>query len=344
MRETATIVVCCKSVYKRCTPTIASSMEDDCPIYQSIMQDLGPNFYSPSHPDKKRKQSLTLPIKNEKTKRKKNSLGEEEKKHRGAAPTGVTATEEKKCSIEEIPIMTTPSPCYSTPLSLMPPSACASVVTSYQHAVDSTPPRPTSTFMYLMSPDEVPHGVKVGLCLCFIGGHPCTFDKCINALQMKLCTPSNCSHEGNVRMCTTRNFQFRFDSEDAVNIMPVPGGKGLGIFAKSKFEDRNVFLMPLLGKLIPAGDLCLTESSMYGLQLKRGDLKLQVCFESFKEGNFGRLVNHSCFPNAVVEQWQDSSGMPILVFKSIRPIYQGDEITIDYQYDIEPMCMCQVRL
>jgi len=331
------------------TPTIASSMEDDCPIYQSIMQDLGPNFYSASHPDRKRKQILALPIKNEKTKRKKSSVGEEEKhhddggkKHRGAAPTGVTAAE-KKCSIKEFPIMTTPSPSSSTPPSMMLPSACASPVVTSDYHVNSTPPRPTSTFMYLISPDEVLRGVKVGLCLCFLRGHPCTFDKCINALQMKLCTPSNCSHEGNMSMCTTRHFHFRFQSEEAVDIMSAPGGKGLGIFAKAKFEDRNVFLMPLFGNLIPAGDLCLSESSMYGPQLKRGNLKLQVCFEAFKEGNFGRLVNHSCFPNAVVEQWQDSSGMPILVIKSIRPIYQGDEITIDYQYEVDPRCMCQVR-
>jgi hypothetical protein len=309
------------------------------------MQDLGPCFYSPSHPDKKRKKLFALPIKNEKTKRKKSSDGEEVGggKHRGAAPTGVTAAE-KKCSIKEFPIMTTPSPSSNSPPSMIHPSICASpAVTSDHHDVNSTPPRPTSTFMYLISPDEVARGVKVGLCLCFHRGHPCTFDKCINALQMKLCTPSNCSHEGNMSMCTTRHFYFRFHSEEAVDIMVAPGGKGLGIFAKAKFEDRNVFLMPLFGNLIPAGDLCLSESSMYGPQLKLGDLKLQVCLDASKEGNFGRLVNHSCFPNAVVEQWQDSSGMAILVFKSIRPIYQGDEITIDYQYVIEPRCMCQVR-
>jgi hypothetical protein len=56
----------------------------------------------------------------------------------------------------------------------------------------------------------------------------------------------------------------------------------------------------------------------------------QLYLDSTLEGNEGRLVNHSCEPNAEITQWT-VNGDPRMAFQAIKYIRKGDEITVDYQ-------------
>ena len=148
------------------------------------------------------------------------------------------------------------------------------------------------------------------VCFCCVEGRKCTLSGCYNAKQMKLCTEANCSYTAAdlPEMCEMRALVFQVTGEtSSASLYPAGcGGSGerTGCVSSIDFIDRNVYLMPFLGS----------------------------------------TLNHSCFPNTVIEQW-DNDGSPLHVLKSIRPIFRGDGITLDHHFEnIPASCLCGVRV
>ena len=50
-------------------------------------------------------------------------------------------------------------------------------------------------------------------------------------------------------------------------------------------------------------------------------------------GNIARFINHSCEPNCAPFTWKDQGKEKIFIF-SIRDISAGEELTYDYELDL----------
>jgi len=66
--------------------------------------------------------------------------------------------------------------------------------------------------------------------------------------------------------------------------------------------------------------------------------------DASKKGNLARFINHSCAPNSSAQRW-DVNGEIRVGIIALKNIKSGDEITIDYQFDANPIekkkCYCR---
>jgi hypothetical protein len=138
-------------------------------------------------------------------------------------------------------------------------------------------------------------------------------------------------------------------------------GKGKGVFATAKKTDKKtkwncVFnkhgnlrvykahakLMPLTGTLMPDHR---EFDDGWSAQIRRDDLTGAPVLGRIYcryTGNLVRYVNHSCDNNAIL-QWYRCSGKYTLVLETLRDIYDGEEITVNYGPDYfteEKPCLC----
>ena len=109
-----------------------------------------------------------------------------------------------------------------------------------------------------------------------------------------------------------------------------PALAGRGVFAAQTF-DADVTVGMLRGRFFDdpnyGSDYCI------GLF---GDLSLEPAAPF-------RYLNHSCEPNCAVywsEEDREAGRPPRVWLESLRPIDEGEELTIDYAWDSQVECRC----
>ncbi len=97
---------------------------------------------------------------------------------------------------------------------------------------------------------------------------------------------------------------------------------GLGLFAAQAIPDRKL-IVEYTGRRIPtreAQEIDRRRANKYLFEIDR-----RWTIDGSARTNIARYVNHSCDPNAEAE-----SNRGRLMYRAIRPIAEGEEITLDY--------------
>uniref|UniRef100_A0A674IK02 SET domain-containing protein n=1 Tax=Terrapene triunguis TaxID=2587831 RepID=A0A674IK02_9SAUR len=103
-----------------------------------------------------------------------------------------------------------------------------------------------------------------------------------------------------------------------------------------RFTDSYLFLLTYVGKK------CWFYSFSWGIYL----------LDATKEGNVGRFLNHSCWPNLFVQSVfveTHNRNFPLVAFFTNRHVKAGTELTWDYGYEAGSMpeteisCQCGVQ-
>ena len=138
-------------------------------------------------------------------------------------------------------------------------------------------------------------------------------------------------------------------------------GKGKGVFATAREIDKKprwkcvfnkdgkirvykggAILMPLTGTLVPDDP---KYNDGWSAQIRRDDLPGAPVLGRIYcryTGNLVRYVNHSCDNNSILH-WCRCSGKYTLELRTLRDIYDGEEITANYGPDyftMENPCLC----
>jgi len=99
------------------------------------------------------------------------------------------------------------------------------------------------------------------------------------------------------------------------------GKKGKGVFALRNFRKGEIVFTNLRGRLA-------REKDLEKIRKSEGDHLNEIDKETWEIMNPpGRLVNHSCNPNAIPGE-SSKKRVPYIALRSIR---KGDEITVDYR-------------
>jgi SET domain-containing protein len=105
---------------------------------------------------------------------------------------------------------------------------------------------------------------------------------------------------------------------------------GLGVFAKRRFS-AGALIGTFEGSRHPPGvDVASDNSLMYLFQMQDGST-----VDGSKGGNATRHVNHSCHPNCTAGEEPGSDGTIDIVYRTVRPIRPGQELSIDYRLILE---------
>lgn len=128
-------------------------------------------------------------------------------------------------------------------------------------------------------------------------------------------------------------------------------GKGMGVFAtvkktncgfRTRVYEAHTVLMPLTGTLVPDHQ---DYNDGWSAQIRRDDLPGAPVLGRIYcryTGNLVRYVNHSCDNNSILH-WCRCSGKYTLELRTLRDIYDGEEITANYGPDYftkENPCLC----
>jgi SET domain-containing protein len=97
---------------------------------------------------------------------------------------------------------------------------------------------------------------------------------------------------------------------------------GLGLFAAAPIPDRKL-LIEYTGTRIPTREAREIDRRRANKYLFEIDNRWTI--DGRARENLARYVNHSCDPNTEAE-----SNRGRLMFRAIRPIAEGEEITLDY--------------
>lgn len=151
---------------------------------------------------------------------------------------------------------------------------------------------------------------------------------CLNRL-----TAVECGTKCPVRdRCTNRCFQ---NHEYAPCETFETDKKGFGLKATSDIPN-GTFIGQYVGDVINKDELEKREQEYsksekkecYVMALENG-----FFIDATKKGNKFRFINHSCDPNAEAQKW-NVSGETRIGFLSIKPIKSGDEITFNYNFQL----------
>ncbi|KAJ7793735.1 hypothetical protein B0H14DRAFT_3142147, partial [Mycena olivaceomarginata] len=118
------------------------------------------------------------------------------------------------------------------------------------------------------------------------------------------------------------------------------GNCGKGLFSRGRIAQQT-FVIEYAGNRIGSKqkDELLAQGCVYIFQVAPREF---VDASEPNEVNLARHINHSCDPNAVVELWNDTNGLPRALVISKRTIFPGEEITIHYGSDFMPSpCLCE---
>ena len=118
-------------------------------------------------------------------------------------------------------------------------------------------------------------------------------------------------------------------------------GTGQGLFAVRAIP-ADTFVLEYTGERIPTGS-AENGGSRY-LFLIDDDWTI----DGTVPGNIAGYVNHACMPNCEARMEEGEDGQKHIMFYTLRDIFSGEELTIDYGPDyfkkfIEPVgCRCSV--
>ncbi|XP_055352391.1 probable histone-lysine N-methyltransferase set-23 isoform X2 [Paramacrobiotus metropolitanus] len=91
-----------------------------------------------------------------------------------------------------------------------------------------------------------------------------------------------------------------------------------------------------------AGELISTEEAhkrmqqfpddtyVFALRESSSQAVVTTCIDAREEGNWGRMINHSCDPNLVMLPVRIDTIIPVLCFFTKRAVPAGEELTVDY--------------
>ncbi|MCF8476191.1 MAG: SET domain-containing protein [Pseudolabrys sp.] len=97
---------------------------------------------------------------------------------------------------------------------------------------------------------------------------------------------------------------------------------GLGLFATAAIPDRKL-IIEYTGRRIPTREAREIDRRRANKYLFEIDNRWTI--DGSTRSNLARYVNHSCDPNTEAE-----SNRGRLMYRAIRPIAEGEEITLDY--------------
>uniref|UniRef100_A0A914PQ91 Histone-lysine N-methyltransferase n=2 Tax=Panagrolaimus TaxID=55784 RepID=A0A914PQ91_9BILA len=123
------------------------------------------------------------------------------------------------------------------------------------------------------------------------------------------------------------------------------GIAGFGLYAK-KDINMNQMVTEYVGEIIRS-EVCEIREKKYaqknkGIYMFRIDSEFVI--DATECGNMARYINHSCDPNCVTQIVNIDNTKKIVIFAN-RPIRAGEELTYDYQFELEDTkdkipCLC----
>ncbi|KAL3091354.1 hypothetical protein niasHS_007147 [Heterodera schachtii] len=121
--------------------------------------------------------------------------------------------------------------------------------------------------------------------------------------------------------------------------------QGMGLYAKRDL-DMNQMIIEYIGELI-RNEVCEIRQSRY-IEQNRGEYMFRIdcdwVVDATMAGGLARYINHSCDPNCGTKILPVNDEKKVVIFAN-RPIKAGEELTYDYQFDIEETgkkipCLC----
>uniref|UniRef100_A0A7E4VCF3 Histone-lysine N-methyltransferase n=1 Tax=Panagrellus redivivus TaxID=6233 RepID=A0A7E4VCF3_PANRE len=123
------------------------------------------------------------------------------------------------------------------------------------------------------------------------------------------------------------------------------GIAGFGLYAKRDI-DMNQMVIEYVGEVIRS-EICEIREKMYS-QKNKGIYMFRIdsdyVIDATMSGNLARYINHSCDPNCYTQIVTIDNDKKIVIFAG-RPIKAGEELTYDYQFELEDTedkipCLC----
>lgn len=122
--------------------------------------------------------------------------------------------------------------------------------------------------------------------------------------------------------------------------------QGLGLYAKRTI-DMHAIIIEYIGEII-RNEVAERREKMYeshgrGVYMFR--VNQETVIDATITGGPARYINHSCDPNCVTDVIQLNNCEMKIVIAACRPITEGEELTYDYQFDLEDdtsklPCLC----
>lgn len=150
-------------------------------------------------------------------------------------------------------------------------------------------------------------------------------EDCINRLLFHECRSDSSKN------CTNKTIQTSIPHSIEVFITR---DKGWGVRAKKEIKSGS-FLIEYVGDVISSSEFknrmntkYSDDTHHYGIHIESG-----YVIDARDMGNESRFINHSCQPNCEVQKWI-VNGLPCMAIFAIRNIPKGEEITIDYKFQL----------
>lgn len=113
---------------------------------------------------------------------------------------------------------------------------------------------------------------------------------------------------------------------------------GYGLRARNHIS-ANTCIGEYTGELIPADETLSDERTQYHFEIdigkiaQEGEVQVMCWLDATEKGSIFRFANHSCDPNASVDQGQCGIHNRILYVYTLKDIEEGEQITISYGDD-----------
>jgi len=127
-------------------------------------------------------------------------------------------------------------------------------------------------------------------------------------------------------------------------IFKTPDGRGYGLRTDQRIP-KGKYIMSYIGEVITAATANSRDKSQehqmctYMFDLDFNDVEeVQYSVDARFKGNLSRFINHSCEPNLQINPcWSDiqDPNLPTIAFFSARVIQAGEELTIDYNANLQ---------
>lgn len=191
------------------------------------------------------------------------------------------------------------------------------------------------------------------VCYCASRNGTHCSDSCLNRSVQYECTSHNCSF-GN-QDCGNRRFTNLIEDLNNNNLFAQgyevrpTEKKGLGLFAVRSYNVDSL-TVEYTGEVIDLDEVDRRLGTIYKNETKYFFLGMEktLVIDAGCRGSVARFVNHSCDPNCEMQKWYVNQEPRIGLFAR-RPIYPGDEITYDYNFEwyenSEPQkCYCESKI
>ena len=160
----------------------------------------------------------------------------------------------------------------------------------------------------------------------------CNTMSCVNVATSTECHPD----------CLCENQKFRKGvASPGLEVFPA-GAKGNGVRTTKALGD-GAWIAAMTGEVITGATLRKRHANVKDTYAVSLDRAKDLYIDARNYGNIGRYINHSCAPSARLIKWS-VDGFPVIGIVATRAIAAGEELTFDYQLDLEgsaaTRCLC----